>query len=166
MKKSTNTYSFTSKLEDVRTGMLTTLVVIPPKIISQLPEGRKRTKGTMNGAAFSLAINNLKSGERYFAVSNALRKAAKIGVGDPVKVDFHLVDPNIVELPEELEVVIAQDPDAEKVWNTFTPGMQRSLAHYVITAKSVDVRIKRALELMFKIKTGGLYSQKAKSAKD
>jgi uncharacterized protein YdeI (YjbR/CyaY-like superfamily) len=116
--------------------------------------------------AFSLAINNLKSGERYFAVSNALRKAAKIGVGDPVKVDFHLVDPNIVELPEELEVVIAQDPDAEKVWNTFTPGMQRSLAHYVITAKSVDVRIKRALELMFKIKTGGLYSQKAKSAKD
>ncbi len=166
MKKSMDTYSFTSKLEDVRTGMLTTLVVIPPKIISQLPEGRKRTKGTMNGAAFSLAINNLKSGERYFAVSNALRKAAKISVGDPVQVDFYLVDPSIVELPEELEAVIAQDSDAEKIWQAFTPGRQRSLAHYVNTAKSVDSRIKRSLELMYKMKTGGLYSQKSKSVDD
>lgn len=166
MKKSIHTFSFTSKLEDVRTGMLTTLVVIPVKIIEQLPEGRKRTKGTMNGAPFSLAINNLKTGERYFAVSNALRKAAKIGIGDPVKVDFHLVDPNIVELPEELEAVIAQDPDAEKIWQAFTPGRQRSLAHYVNTAKGVDSRIKRALELMYKMKTGSLYSQKSKSEDD
>lgn len=119
MKKSIHTFSFSSKLEDVRTGMLTTLVVIPVKIIDQLPEGQKEQQ--MEPDTFSLAINNLKSGERYFAVSNALRKAAKIGIGDPVQVDFHLVDPNIVELPEELEAVIAQDPDAEKIWQTFTP---------------------------------------------
>ncbi|MDZ4752770.1 MAG: YdeI/OmpD-associated family protein [Flavobacteriales bacterium] len=164
MKQPKDKYSFTSDLEDHRVGMLTGLVLIPLKIIKSLPEGRKRAKGAMNGAHFSLAIQNLKTGERYFAVSNSLRKDAKIKSGDPVKVEFYLVDPNIVELPEELEAVLAQDPEAEKVWLSFTPGRQRSLAHYVNSVKNIDSRIKRALELCYKAKTGTLFLQKGKDS--
>jgi hypothetical protein len=43
-----------------------------------------------------------------------------------------------------------------------TVGMQRSLAHYVSSVKNTDSRIKRALELAYKMKTETLYIQKAK----
>jgi hypothetical protein len=43
-----------------------------------------------------------------------------------------------------------------------TVGMQRSLAYYVSSVKNTDSRIKRALELAYKMKTETLYIQKAK----
>ena len=68
-------------------------------------------------------------------------------------------DPTIVELPEELIEVLAQDEEGNKIWQTFKPGMQRSLAYYVNSVKNTDSRIKRALELLHKAKTNTLFSQ-------
>jgi hypothetical protein len=46
-------------------------------------------------------------------------------------------------------------------WNKMTPGLQRSLAHYVFSVKNVDSRIKRALFLINKVKQGA-YKRPAK----
>ena len=59
---------------------------------------------------------------------------------------------------EELEEVLRQDAEAFARWQTFTTGKKRSLALYVTTAKRIETRIKRALELAEKIRTNQLHS--------
>jgi len=143
---------------------LNTVVFLPDDIVRALPKGRIRAKGTMNGAPFDLAPQYKKDGSRFFTVSAALRKAAGIKAGDAVEVKFQLTDPESLVLPEELQAVLDQDPDGRAVWDTFTTGLQRSLMHYVTSAKTVDTRIKRSLELIEKAKTRSLSFQKKEGA--
>ena len=155
------TYSFETRLKTVHGSFTHTIIVVPDKIMASLPvKGRIRTKGTMNKTPFALAIQYKKDGSRYFMVSAQLRRQAKLGSGDPVKVKFWVVDPDVVDLPEELQAVLEQDTEALKKWNTFTKGLQRGLTHYVNSVKNVDSRIKRALEIMEKAKYGQLHAQK------
>jgi hypothetical protein len=166
MPKARSSFSFRTVLSTMKGGLIPFVVFLPEEIIDALPEGRVRVKGTMNGAPFALAPQYKKDGSRYFAVSAALRKEAKIKAGDKVEVIFKLVDPTIVDMPEELEAVLAQDDKAMEVWSTFPTGLQRSLVHYITSVKNIDSRIKRSLEMMEKAKMGRLLSQppKKKSA--
>ena len=160
------TYSFETRLKTVHGSFTHTIIVVPDKIMASLPvKGRIRTKGTMNKTPFALAIQYKKDGSRYFMVSAQLRRQAKLGSGDPVKVKFWVVDPDVVDLPEELQAVLEQDIEALKKWNAFTKGLQRGLAHYVNSVKNVDSRIKRALEIMEKAKYGQLHAQKTAKEK-
>ena len=153
-------FTFNSKLEKLQSNLSYTALFLPFEIVAQLPEkGRLRVAGLLNNKIpFNLAILNLKEGPKYLTVGSMLRKEAKINIGDLVQVSFQLVDPNLLELPEELEIALAQDEDAQKVVGTFTVGYKRSLAHYINSTKNIDLRIKRALELLEKAKTGTLNS--------
>jgi len=136
-------------------------IVVPVDIMEKIGlKGRLRVKGSFNDHPFDLAIQHLKTGERYLMVSAALRRSSNISEGMSIEVKFLLSDPTVVDLPEELMAVLAQDDDANKIWESFTPGRQRSLAHYVNSVKNIDSRIKRALELAAKAKTGELFIQK------
>jgi hypothetical protein len=156
-------FEFTTALADIKAVFMKTAIFLPGKVIDQLPEGRVRVKGTMNGAPFSLAVQHLNDGSRYFAVSGPLRKAAGIKVGERVMVKFKVVDPDIVDMPEELNAVLEQDPLAMKAWSALTRGYQRGLIHYVTSVKNVDSRIKRSIELMERAKAGLLHGQKRKN---
>ncbi len=158
------TFQFRTKLSPASRVFLNTVVFLPDDIVRALPKGRIRAKGTMNGAPFDLAPQYKKDGSRFFTVSAALRKAAGIKAGDAVEVKFQLTDPESLVLPEELQAVLDQDPDGRAVWDTFTTGLQRSLMHYVTSAKTVDTRIKRSLELIEKAKTRSLSFQKKEGA--
>ncbi len=155
-------YTFEAKLSRVYGALLQNIIIVPDEVVDLLPvKGRIRTEGTINKVKFALAIQHKKDGSRYLAVSAGLKKAAKIGSGDPVKVSFWLVDPDKVHVPEELMAVFEQDSEAMKLWNTFTPGVQRGLSHYVNSVKNVDSRIKRGLEIVEKAKFRQLNFQKA-----
>lgn len=153
-------FRFQTRLSDIDAVFIKTAIFLPDNIIRQLPQGRIRVKGTFNSAPFALAVQNLKDGSRYFSVGAPLRKAANIEVGDTVKVYFRIVDPDLLEIPKELEVVLSQDDEARGVWDEFTTGYQRSLIHYINSVKSVDSRIKRALDLAARAKSGLLHGQK------
>lgn len=154
-------YQFNGRLEAIGAVSTNYGIIIPEEILESLPGAKRyRVKGFINKTPFALAINSLKGGIKYFAMGNPLRKACKIRQGETVEVSFYLVDPNIVDLPEELIEVLAQDEDGNKIWESFKPGMQRSLAYYVTGVKNTDSRIKRALEIIHKAKTGTLFSQK------
>ena len=155
-------FRFSAPLSPVKAAFLNSVIFVPGKVVAQLPNGRVRVEGTFNGAPFALAVQHMKDGSRYFSVSAPLRKAAGIKVGDQVQVSFTLVDPDKVEIPEELEAVLAQDDRAMEVWNGLTRGYQRSLIHYVASVKNVDSRIDRALKLMDRAKAGLLQGQKKK----
>lgn len=156
-------YQFNAILQILDSNPSYTMLSIPSEIIAELPEnGRLRTKGTMNEAAFSLAIHGRKNGHAFFMVGSALRRAAKVKTGDWVSVNFQITDPDALELPEELEEVMIQDIEAGKIFYAMTVGTQRSLSHYVSSVKNPEIRLKRALELALKMKTEQLYLQRAK----
>ena len=154
-------YKFTGRLEALDAVSTNYGITVPEEILASLPAAKRyRVKGFMNKTSFALAINSLKGGFKYFAIGSPLRKTCKIRQGEDVEVSFYLVDPNVVDLPEELIEVLAQDEEGNKLWQSFKPGMQRSLAYYVNSVKNTDSRIKRALELIHKAKTRTLFSQK------
>jgi translation initiation factor IF-1 len=158
-------FQFRTVLSEVEANLIKTGIFLPPGVIRELPKGRVRVEGTMNGAPFALAVLHMKDGSRFFSVSASLRKAAKVKPGDRVDVRFKVVDPDKIDIPEELDAVLAQDEQAMKAWNGLTTGYRRSLIHYVTSVKNVDSRIKRSIDLMERAKAGLLHGQKKSSSK-
>ena len=160
MPARSGTFYFEARLSDIDGRFIKTAIFLPKNIVRKLPKGRIRVKGTFNAAPFALAVLNLKDGSRYFSVGAPLRRAAKMKLGDIVKVNFKIVDADKLDVPEELEAVLSQDDDARKAWQKLTTGYRRSLIHYVTSVKNVDSRIKRALDLLNRAKAGLLQGQK------
>ncbi|MCX6139426.1 MAG: YdeI/OmpD-associated family protein [Candidatus Kapabacteria bacterium] len=156
-------FRFTTTLSSWQHQFMKTAVVVPESVVEQLPsKGRIRVEGVMNGAPFALAIQRVKSGERFLSVSASLRKAANIEIGDEVRVAFSNVDPDALAIPEELQALLDVDDDARTAWETLTRGIQRGLVHYVSSVKSSDARIRRSLEIMRKAQNRELSVQKKK----
>lgn len=148
------TFSFQTRLTEYKDMLVSTVAEIPVDIVKNLPAGRVRVEGKLNQIAFNLAIQSKKNGPKYLSVSQAMRKAAGVKAGDKVKVSFAIVDPDKLDLTEEMEAVLAQDDEGAKKWNKLTVGLQRSLVHYINSSKNIDVRIERALFLVNKVKSG------------
>lgn len=160
------TYSFSARITRIEAQQTHYILVVPDELMEQIEaentvtKGRIRVEGTINGAPIALAIQNLKTGERYLTVSGPLRRAAKIQMSVPVKAEFYLVDPEKLDIPEELTAVLNEDPEGKEAFEKLTTGYKRGLVHYITSVKNVDSRIKRALDMVNKAKTGQLYSQK------
>lgn len=133
---------------------------VPPEVVAAMKARReRRLVGTLNGHPFNLALQG-RAGEetRYLLLSRQTMRHLKARAGDLIRVECAPdPTPDQVELGEELAEVLAQEPEAATRFYGFTPGRQRSLAHYVHSAKRVDTRISRALELAHKLKTNTLY---------
>ncbi len=153
-------FSFEALLTEVDSMLVKTVIFLPPDVVGKLPKGRVRTEGTFNGTPFALAVQHLRDGARFFSVSGPLRKAMKSKIGDRIVVKFRIVDPDKLDVPEELEAVLAQDDEARKAWEKLTTGYQRSLIHYITSVKNVDSRIKRSIDLLNRAKFGQLHGQK------
>lgn len=159
------TYSFAARLTRIDSSYMHYILVIPDEIIEKINKpGRIRVKGTMNGTPFALAIQNLKTGERYFSIGNQLRRAAKIQLSVPVKVDFHIVDENQLDIPEELAAVLELDPEGQQAFDKLTTGYKRSLIYYITSVKNADSRVKRAIDIIERAKRGELHVQRTKDS--
>lgn len=147
-------FSFETRLMEYEGLLVSTVAEMPADVVKKLPAGRVRVEGTLNKTPFNLAIQFKKDGARYLSVSKAMCRSAKVKAGDRVKVAFTIVDPDKLELPEEMEAVLAQDEKGAKQWNRLTVGLQRGLVHYINSTKNSDLRIERALFLINKVKSG------------
>lgn len=50
-----------------------------------------------------------------------------------------------MEMPEELEFILSENPEIADLFEALTPGKQRNLIHTVASVKSPDIRIRKAL---------------------
>jgi Bacteriocin-protection, YdeI or OmpD-Associated len=119
----------------------------------------RRLMGTLNGKPFDLApMGRAGEEEKYLLISRQTLRALKAKAGTSVAVVCQPDEtPDEIALPEELLEVFYLEPEAAARFQAMTPGRQRSLAYYVKSAKGVDTRIKRALELAKKLRTHTLY---------
>lgn len=152
---------FSGYLERLQKGMGRHVVFIPQAVVEHLGlEANTRLVGTVNGVKLSLASLSNADGTYYLSIGPHLRRDAKVRLGDKLTFNIKLDPrPEAVILPEELEEVLNTDPEAKAIFDTFTPGRQRSYAYYVGSAKRIDTRINRALDLAEKMRTGNLYGQ-------
>jgi hypothetical protein len=165
MTTTKKSFSFSGTLEPLEGVLAEAGIFLPAEIIKKLPAGRVRAEGTINKTSFALGVQYKKDGKRFFVVSLVLRKAARINMGDRVDVKFKLVDPEKVDLPEELEAVLAQDDAGLIAWKKITAGVQRGIIHYILSTKNIDLRIKRSIQMVNRAKAGTLHAstQKKKS---
>jgi hypothetical protein len=155
------TLSFHSVVERQDYGFRWHYIAVPDAIVRQLPAGKPRLLGTLNGKPFRLSLLNFKDGTRYITLGTELRKKAGAHLGATVDVTVSLdPDPDRIDFPIEFLTCLEQDPEAKKLFAAYTPGAQRSVMIYIRGAKSSDVRIKRSLQFLHKMKTGQLYHQR------
>lgn len=145
-------FEFVGVVEEVRFNLVNTAVFLPHHVIVDIPRGRPRVSGIINGIPFSLCIQYRKEVGRFFSINSALRQAAGIEAGDPVKVFFTILDMNKVEIPDALETVLSVDDQAKRAWRKLSGNIKRNLSDYISSAKGFDSRIKRSIETVQKAK--------------
>jgi hypothetical protein len=159
-------FRFTAKIEQSGSAtFVASIAIVPQEIIDQLPnEKRIRVNGIFqNILPFNLAIQPLRSGEKYLSINAASLKKLKLKIGDPIQIEFSIADNDYMPIPEEFEAVLEQDELGKKLFEKFSVGYRRSILHYVSSAKSIDIRIKRSMEIIEKAKRGEFAIQKKKS---
>ena len=75
-------------------------------------------------------------------------KRNKLGITDGDKIDVELKQDDSkygLPMPEELQEVLNQDPEGDKLFHDLTPGKQRSMLHFINKIKDVDRRIHTSL---------------------
>lgn len=155
--------NFTAKVEIYERGMKRHVTFIPDDVVRQLDiKANTRLTVTIVGQIYRLAAISNGDGQYFIHLGQTLRR--ETGIREQLRpFEFELAldsNPTDIGLPEEFEVVLEQDEEALKVFNTLTPGAKRSLCHYVNSAKRIETRIKRALELAEKLRTRTLHSMK------
>lgn len=106
----------------------------------------KRVVCSINGTEpFQCAL--MPSGGKFYIIVNK-KKRDSIGVaaGDTVKVELVIDESKYgLPMPEELEEVLKQDDDGDRLFHALTAGKQRSMLYYLGNIKDIDKRIHAAL---------------------
>ena len=134
-------------------------VPVPDFVIGDLGLGASyRVIVEILGTELRRAVLAPRSGQPFLIIGRTYLRELGLREGSAVELTMRAdPDPDAIDLAAELEEALAQDDEARARWETFTPGKQRSLNHYVESAKRPDTRIRRAVELSGKIRTRTLY---------
>lgn len=123
-------------------------LVINRKYVDKLGfQGKsKRVLCSIKGSeAFACAL--MPWGDIFYIMVNKLRRAELgLNVGDTVDVVLEKDESKYgMPMPEELQEVLNQDPEGNKLFHTLTAGKQRSMMWFIGKVKDIDKRIHTAL---------------------
>jgi len=154
--KSKHTYKYDAVVDSYNSGIVHHFIEIPIKAAEALKAAKiRRLIVTLNGHEYRRAVQGRKDGSRHVFVSLPMLKAIGVKWGDTVNVVIKPDPvPDHVDLCEEFVAVLDTDEDAAVKWKALTPGMQRSIAHYINDGKSVDTRISRGLMMAKRLVNG------------
>ncbi|MEM6577850.1 MAG: YdeI/OmpD-associated family protein [Pseudomonadota bacterium] len=142
--------SFVGRIQPMEWGKSTyTVLRIPDEIVASLKDlGAKRVEVELNDHPFNMALTKSPalSGTYVYAGKTVLR-AAGISPGEEIDVRLRKVDPDLVEVPNDVMLAI-RDADLSEAWSALTPGKQRGLLHAINSAKRAVTRTKRIIELI------------------
>ncbi|MCZ6757828.1 MAG: YdeI/OmpD-associated family protein [Bacteroidetes bacterium] len=152
-------YHFAAPVLRLETGMKQHYVPIPMEMADALKEaGVRRVLATLNGYTLSRGIQGRKDGEKYLMLGRTILRDIGANYGDTVMVSITPdPEPDRIELCDEFASALKQDDEAFTRFETLVPSHRRGLNYYVDSAKRADTRIKRALEVVNKLRTYTLY---------
>ncbi len=112
----------------------------------EFAKGSRRVICTLNGAeTFPCALMPY-DGSFFLMVNKGIRTRLGIEAGDSITVELEKDESKYgMPMPEELQEVLNQDPDGDKLFHLLTPGKQRSILYFVGKVKDIDRRIHTSL---------------------
>lgn len=103
-------------------------------------------------AAFRL---DKKSGNYKLMFSKAKQKELGVSLNDKLTVQLFKDNSKYgVEMPEELEAVLISDFEAFEIFESLTPGKQRSIIYFIKRMNGVQKKVDKALLLCENLKRG------------
>jgi hypothetical protein len=153
---------FTSTVVRLDTGMRYHALPVPDDIAETFKaSGVRRLIATINGHTCKRALQSHADGGSFLIVGMELLKTCGLKTGSTALVTLSPDPaPDGLDMPDAFALVLEQDEAALERWNTFPIGRQRSLLHFITSAKQEATRIKRSWELAEKIRTHTLYGDK------
>lgn len=141
-------------LESLEEKMVHHLIVVPNEIAENFVNGKGAPRilcSVKGDPEFPCALNP-RHGRYVIIASKQLIKKNKLLADVPFEISIRHDPDNGLRLPEELEAVLDQDEDAYNAFAELNDGYKRGYIYYISQAKSIDSRIKRALEIVSKLK--------------
>ena len=154
-----NPVSFNSHLErfDKKGGEF--YMLVPDEVAMQFVTGRKpeRVRCRLNNTVdFQCAIRPMANGSFYINLATDIRRKAGIVLGDKLSASVVKDDSEYGrDMPDELTELLAQDPLGNELFQKLLASHQRGIIHYVDSAKSVQVRVDRAVKMINRLKVSG-----------
>lgn len=104
--------------------------------------------------SFSCALMPDGKGNFFINLNKERRKQLGLKIGDTVEVTIHKDESKYgLPMPEEMEVLLEQDEEANHYFHTLTPGKQRTLLHMIGKPKTEATRLKKAIVITEYLKT-------------
>ena len=141
-------------LESLNEKMVHHLIVVPNEIAENFKNGKGAPRvicSVKGNPEFPCALNP-RHGRYVIIASKQLIKKNKLLADVPFEISIRHDPENGLRQPEELEAVLDQDEIAYQAFVGLNDGYKRGYIYYINQAKSVDSRVKRALEIAAKIK--------------
>ncbi|MBO9638157.1 MAG: DUF1905 domain-containing protein [Siphonobacter aquaeclarae] len=144
--------SVLDRLED-RGGLH--FVAVPAEIAQQVKQsGHSRLVCTLNHLLdFHCAIQSDGQGGFFILVGTDIRRKLKLAIGQRLSLS---IIPDTSEfgrpMPEEFQAVLDTEDEGRRLFLELKPSMQRNILYWVSSAKSVDKRIERSLEMIRRLK--------------
>jgi hypothetical protein len=112
------------------------------------PMVRLRVCGTVNGFAFRTSLFPDARGGFHLLVNRAMQSGAGVGLGDAA--EFRLapdLDPREAELPDELAVLLDDEPGLREWFDALSESMRREIGKWVMEPKSEATRMRRTEQM-------------------
>lgn len=105
---------------------------------------------------FPCALLSRSNGSHYIMINKTNQKKLHVQVGDELDLKLSADESKYgMPIPEEMEVLLEQDPDADKLFHALTAGRQRSLLFMIGKPKSSAIRLNKALAVCEYLKSTG-----------
>ncbi len=147
--------SFQTRLEMLNSNVYGYNFPITAEITDQFVEGNNRRVICLINDQIELRSSLMpkKEGGSYLLINNEVRKKLNIELGSEVRIQLQKDRSQYgIETPEELMVLLDQEPEASRLFHDLTPGKQRSLMYLVNKVKNVDSRLNKALAIVHHLK--------------
>jgi hypothetical protein len=130
------------------------LVELPFDAKAALGKARAPVRGRVNGTGFRTTVA-VYGGRSYVGFRTDLRERAGIATGDQVEVELELDDaPREVELPPDLEGLLAGDLKARAAFEGLSFTHRREYAEWIASAKKGETRHRRLAKAQQMLRAG------------
>lgn len=142
-------FSFDAELENWAEGMDYCAVRVPSKITNSLgTKGPVLVKASVNNSeSFQVSLFPVGGGKHYIRIKAKIRKLTKTKSGDRVKLDFLVLDPNDVDVPDELLDLLETEGMIDAFMD-IPPGKRNYLIRRIQEAVKSATREKRIREAL------------------
>jgi hypothetical protein len=106
----------------------------------------KRVIVEVNGCEpFRAGIMFLNSGLRFININKRFCKTHDLSLGSRIEGTLSPDESKYgMEMPEEFEIALTMEPEADRYFHALTPGKMRNLIYFCNQTKSSDIRSRRA----------------------